>query len=287
VKHVKPVPVGRIVTGDCVRTMERWKQCSVDAIITSPPYPLIKRPYGRWTEPQWLKWMQGVVKAGSRLLKPKGSMVFIIGPNFTRSGSVAQWPYRFVLDIFGMGLNVIQDAYWIKTCRIPMGQVRKGLMRDAVEWCVWIGPPDCYRDQQSVLWEYSASMKKLIDMARRGRVADIRKKSPSGATVNEASFAIDRGGATPMNAIATANAGREAMKHPAAFPEPLAVWWVKYLCPPGGIVLDPFAGSGTTCAAALKAGRQWVGIERVASYARNARLRIKRTAATIKQAQAK
>jgi len=47
--------------------------------------------------------------------------------------------------------------------------------------------------------------------------------------------------------------------------------------PPGGVVLDPFAGSGTTCAVAEREGRKWIGIERIAAYARGARLRIART----------
>lgn len=274
-KRYEQLPVGRIVTGDCLKVMPRLPAFSVDAIVTSPPYPRIKRAYGRWTESQWLTWMRRVVGQADRLLKPKGSMVFVIGPNSRQCGSLAPWPYRFVLDIFSAGLNVVQDAYWVKACRIPMGQVRRGLLRDAVEWCVWIGPPDCYKDQKAVLWEYSESMKRLIELGRRGRLEHVRKVSPSGASVNRATFAIDRGGATPMNALVTRNAGQEARKHPAAFPEALAAFWVKYICPPRGVVLDPFAGSGTTCVAAERAGRRWVGIERIAEYARTARERLR------------
>lgn len=255
--------------------MGRIRAHSIDAIITSPPYPRIKRPYGRWTESQWLRWMRDVIGAANRLLKPSGSMVFVIGPNFRHAGSLAPWPYRFILDIFEIGLNIIQDAYWIKANRMPMGQVRRGLMRDAVEWCVWIGSPDCYKDQHAILWEYSDSMKKLLDLARRGRVRDHRHRSPSGASANPAAFAIDRGGATPMNALVTTNAGLEAQGHPAAFPVPLASYWVKYICPKGGIVLDPCAGSGTTLVAARQAGRRWIGIEKVADYARRARRRLR------------
>ena len=43
-------------------------------------------------------------------------------------------------------------------------------------------------------------------------------------------------------------------------------WLVRLVTPPGGIVLDPFAGSGTTlCAAALE-GFAWVGIERMPEF---------------------
>jgi len=272
-KRQTELPLGRIVTGDCVAVMKRFPAMSIDAIVTSPPYPRIKRAYGVWTEPQWLKWMRGVVAEGSRALKARGSMIFVIGPNFEKSGSAAMWPHRFVLDIHGLGLNIVQDAYWVKACRMPMGQVKRGLMRDAVEWCVWIGHPDCYKDQKAILWEYSDSMKRLLDMRRRGRLANVRKISPSGASANKHTFAKDRGGATPMNVIVTGNAGQEADKHPAAYPETLASFWIKYICPPRGVVLDPFAGSGTTCVAAEKLGRRWVGIERLADYARNARRR--------------
>lgn len=47
----------------------------------------------------------------------------------------------------------------------------------------------------------------------------------------------------------------------APFPEQLAKFFVKSFCPPGGKVLDPFVGSGTTPAVAVKEGRKFVGID--------------------------
>lgn len=41
----------------------------------------------------------------------------------------------------------------------------------------------------------------------------------------------------------------------------LAAWWVRYICPPGGLVVDPFAGSGTMGWAALDQGRRWLGAD--------------------------
>ncbi|MBE3132785.1 MAG: site-specific DNA-methyltransferase [Acidobacteria bacterium] len=62
--------------------------------------------------------------------------------------------------------------------------------------------------------------------------------------------------------------------HPTV--KPLAL--MRYLCrlvtPPGGIVLDPFAGSGTTCIAAIQEGFRTIGIEQDAEYCEIARRRI-------------
>ena len=43
-------------------------------------------------------------------------------------------------------------------------------------------------------------------------------------------------------------------------------WLVRLVTPPGGTILDPFAGSGTTLVAALAEGRHAIGIEREAEY---------------------
>lgn len=52
-----------------------------------------------------------------------------------------------------------------------------------------------------------------------------------------------------------------AHENEAPFPESLAEFFVLSFCPPGGVVLDPCAGSGTTLAAAVKHGRRAIGID--------------------------
>ena len=142
-KNAGVLPVGRVVTGDCGRTMDRWPAASVDAIVTSPPYPRIRREYGRWTELEWLRWMRAVVRSARRVVKPGGSMLFVVGPNSRAAGVLAPWPYQFVMDLFAADMNLVQDAYWVKVCRPPTAAIARGYLRDAVEWCVWIGSPEC------------------------------------------------------------------------------------------------------------------------------------------------
>ena len=62
--------------------------------------------------------------------------------------------------------------------------------------------------------------------------------------------------------------------HFAAFPPKLAETCILAGCPPGGIVLDPFFGSGTTGLVAVQTGRQYIGIDINAEYCRLANERI-------------
>jgi site-specific DNA-methyltransferase (adenine-specific) len=62
--------------------------------------------------------------------------------------------------------------------------------------------------------------------------------------------------------------------HPTVKPVELMRWLVKLVTPPGGIVLDPFTGSGTTGMACRYEQRRFVGIEREAEYIAIAEARV-------------
>jgi len=62
--------------------------------------------------------------------------------------------------------------------------------------------------------------------------------------------------------------------HPTVKPLELMRWLVRLLCPPGGVVLDPTTGSGSTGAAAVLEGRRFLGIELEPPYIEIARARI-------------
>ena len=74
----------------------------------------------------------------------------------------------------------------------------------------------------------------------------------------------------------TACASNRGAVHRATYPEQLITPCILAGCPKGGVVLDPFAGTGTTSAAAMRHGRDFVGIELNKEYLTIARERLER-----------
>lgn len=68
----------------------------------------------------------------------------------------------------------------------------------------------------------------------------------------------------------------DGVAHSTVKPLALMRWLVRLVTPPGGVVLDPFAGSGTTVEAALLEGFGAIGIEREADYHPMIQLRVRR-----------
>ena len=72
------------------------------------------------------------------------------------------------------------------------------------------------------------------------------------------------------------------IQHPTVKPLTLLEWLVELITPPGGVVLDPFAGSGTTLQAALNKGFTPIGIEQYADYIKLIEKRLEATCTTHK-----
>lgn len=277
--------------GDCIEWMRSLPDKSVDAIVTDPPYAEISRDYGRLTEPDWHTLMRGVVEQSRRILKLSGSAVFILQPNSERVGRMRPWLWEFMAWT-AREWNMVQDAWWWNTSAPPTVHVHRdiGLLRPSVKACVWLGEPDCYRNQGAVLWGESEA-----NVAARAEGRMRLDKYPSGQSMRRgrcANAAAERGGVTPFNILPMPNTNSAdsggAHGHGAATPYNLCAWWVRYLSKPGGTVLDPFTGSGTTGAACLRLGRHFLGAELDATHHATAcdRLRAEESGSTLAAARA-
>jgi hypothetical protein len=264
-----------LLFGDCRAEMKKLAAGSIDAIICDPIYPEVKREYGKISEKDWHAMMREVVAQARRVLKPKGSAVFILGPNSERVGKMRLWLWDFVAWA-GREVGLVQDCYWWAVDVMPLGGIKRdqGLMRPSVKMCVWLGRPDCYRKQDAVLWTPSD------ELSARHRSDIALRTGPSGKTYRNSTIARaadERGGTTPFNCLPIAIGGSSGAghHHPAVTPYDLAAWWCRYILPPGGVLLDPMCGSGTMLLAGLDQGASKViGIDRVAKYLRVAKKRI-------------
>jgi DNA modification methylase len=255
-----------LLQGDCLDILPTLADKSVDAVITDPPYAEIDRDYGRLTEAEWWDLMMGVCREVRRILKPAGSAVFILQPNSRKVGSMRGWLFEFQAWVC-REWNMVQDFYWWNTTALPTVHTHRnrGLARPSSKPCVWAGSPDCYRNQDEVLLVNT-------DVTRAANLeARVLNYRPSGYSMRDGRLyatAIERGGATPFNVLPIGNGSAqiESAGHGAGTPIDLAKWWTRYICPVGGVVLDPFVGSGTMAIAAMEYRNGFIGIEKEPKY---------------------
>ena len=86
--------------------------------------------------------------------------------------------------------------------------------------------------------------------------------------------AVGDGRETPIDNPYQRGETKRQNVHPTVKPIAVMRWLCKLITPPGGVILDPFCGSGTTGCAAAQLGFEFVGIEREPEYAEIARARI-------------
>ena len=119
-------------------------------------------------------------------------------------------------------------------------------------------------DQAAALDEQSGESQARIGKSRGAAPGDDWGMTATGAEYD------DLGGASRFYYVAKADASERpkvgGVAHPTVKPIALMRWLVRLVTPPGGIVLEPFAGSGTTVEACLIEGFRCVAIEKTDAY---------------------
>jgi DNA modification methylase len=248
---------------------------SVDLIFTSPPFPLnTKKRYGNLQGQEYVVWLSGFADAFNSVLKDTGSLVIEVGNAWERGRPVmSTLALEALLALKKAGpFELCQQFIWHNPARLPTPaqwvNVERIRVKDAFTHIWWMSRTDRPKaNNRRVLTPYSSSMKELLT---RGKYNS--GKRPSEHNIGSKSFLTDNSGAIPSNVITLANtqsAGQylkycreqQLPLHPARMPTRLAQFFIELLTEPGDLVLDPFAGSNTTGAAAEATGRRWIAIE--------------------------
>lgn len=273
---------GKILCGDASLYLPKVSDRSLDLVVTSPPFGLIRpKKYGNVHADKYTDWFRPYAEHFHRVLKDSGSLVLDIGGVWTQ-GEPTRHLYHFKMLIMlceEYGFKLAQDFYWWNPAKLPTPAewvtVRRIRAKDAVNTVWWLSKtPWPKASNRRVLQPYSESMRTLLSNGYKPRLR------PSGHDISQ-QFGTDNGGAIPPNLLAIANTGSNSQylrycrthniePHPARFPDELPEFFVRMLTDEGDQVLDPFAGSCVTGAVCERLRRRWTCVELHEPYVRGA-----------------
>jgi hypothetical protein len=276
---------------------------SVDLVLGSPPY-CNARTYGIGAQRRCYEWVSWMLDATDEALRVARNCVVWIAGGVRKDYNY--WPAceGLMWEWWLRGGSAHRPCYWYKVSIAGSGG--KDWFRSDVDYLMcfkrpgrlpWSDatacghPPKWGPDGQMShrlsggtrrnQWGHSGTGERA-DRRRDGSIGKARRPSHRIATMAETR---DGGSDDPPPLANPGNllnvpVGGGLMGHPLAheneapFHERLAEFVIKSLCPPGGVVLDPFSGSGTSVAVALRLGRDGIGLDLRRDQAGLARRRI-------------
>ncbi len=215
---------------------------SVDLVVTSPPYDDL-RTYGGhvWD-------FERLAGELTRVLKHGGVIVWVVA-DATVNGSETLTSMRQAIHFKDVcGLNVHDTMVYQKNGQGAVGSIR-------AYWQEW--------EYMLVLAKGEPHAVNRIEdrkKARMGKETVNSSRRKADGTMPESKRIITKEMGIRPNVWKYDTGGRDT-DHPAPFPHALASDHIQSWSNPGDVVLDPFAGSGTTLKAAKELGRRFLGIE--------------------------
>jgi site-specific DNA-methyltransferase (adenine-specific)/site-specific DNA-methyltransferase (cytosine-N4-specific) len=264
---------------------------SADMVLGSGPY-MNARSYGINAErdcEEWIAWMLKVSEAAARVCR---------GPIFWVLGGVTErrcyWPgvEGLMYEWWKRGHQLYRPNAWVKRDENGAGSSMPGTgfdeyLRSDWEYIVCLKRPGQLPWSDNTVMGHPPKFAPGGDMSNRdvhGRRANDGHVGSGSRGKKNGDLATGRGYrppalANPGNVVyARVGGGHmgDALCHEneAPFPEALAEFFIRSFCPPGGIVCDPFSGSGTTAKVALQFGRRFRGCDLRASQVQLTRTRV-------------
>lgn len=238
--------MNQLLVGDCREVLATLPAASIDCIIADPPY--------QQTSLEWDRWPAGWPAACRRVLKPSGSMwVFGSLRMFTE-----RWP-EFA------GWRFAQDIVWEKHNGSGFHADRfRRVHEQAAQF---------YRDDAPWSGVYKAPVTTPDAVAKSVKRRTSRSPAHMGR-IGDGVYDSEDGGPRLMRSVVYCRSEHRRAIHPTQKPTGIVEPLILNACPPGGVILDPFFGSGTTGEVAAAFGRGCIGIEAREDYAALARARL-------------
>ena len=274
--------LGLQVVGDSKEVLKKIPQDSVDLVVTSPPFALLRqKSYGNENQEKYVQWLNEFAVEVFRVLKDTGSFVLDLGGAYQRGKPVRSlYNYRVLINFVDeIGFHLAEEFFWHNPSKLPSPiewvNKRKIRVKDAVNTIWWFSKTEFPKaDVKKVLVPYSERMKKLIKNPSRFYKP---KERPSGHDIGK-SFGKDNGGAIPSNLLTISNSNSNChylsscksigyKSHPARFPSVLPKFFIEFLTEPDDCVIDIFSGSNTTGKVCEDTKRKWLSIDNSLDYA--------------------
>lgn len=220
-----------ILQGDCRDVLGGLPEASANCCIADPPYGDTSLP--------WDKAAHGWIGGVARVLKPTGAL-WVFG---SLRYLAALWP-----EIEAAGFRYSQDIVWEKQNGTGFHADRFRRVHEHAAMFYRGAWRDVYRDVQTTPDATAKTVR--------------RKTRPTHTGNIEAGYYVSQdGGPRLMRSVLAVRNEHGRALHPTQKPEGVIEPLLLYSTPPGGTVLDPFFGAGTTGLVAQKHGRNCVGIE--------------------------
>jgi len=260
-----------VILGDSRKCLQDYSG-QADLIVTSPPYADARNGHYDGIHPdKFVEWFMNFHEPFYNVLKPNGSLVINIKDKVV-DGVRHRYVWDTIQKLCETGWYSIDDYLWHKTNPMPGRWPTR--LRDGWEYCFHL----CKSKKP---YFNPDAVKKPIGKWAKTRMSNLSEQDLSRHnSVNDSGFGRDlskwsnKETVSPSNVLSVALVGKNK-KHPAVFPVELPMFFIKLLSPFGGLVVDPFGGSGTTGIAALQTGRNSIVVDNNAEYVLEAVDRIK------------
>lgn len=250
-----------------------------DLIVTSPPYADARNNHYDSVHPdKFAEWFLTFHESFYQALKPTGSLIINIKDKVV-DGVRHRYVWHTIEALCERGWFAIDDYLWHKPN--PMPGYWPTRFRDGWEYCFHLAKskrpffnPDPVRKQ---IGDWVESR-----LQNLGKNDSSRHNSVNGSGFGrDISKWVGKDTVLPSNVLTIPLVGKNK-GHPAVFPVELPLFFIKLLCPENGLVIDPFAGSGTTGIASLSFGRNCILIDNNAEYVQEAIYRLQNEVAAQK-----